>query len=109
MLFMGGGLAISTLFHPRNRFVARMLAVATTILMFAFFASFFGLVPQFEQGWYASAIGLEAVSVLIGAFALIPVLSAHSCRLKGDCARSIQQKRSGFFSPPNELRKQTTF
>ncbi len=109
MLFIGGLLAIASFWHPRNRYVARSLAIATTALMFTFFAVFFSLVPQFSEGWYASALGLEAVSALIGAFALIPILAAHSCNLKGDCAHSIREKRHGFFAPPDNLRKQTTF
>ena len=109
MLVVGGLLALSSLWHPRNRYLARSLAIATTALMFLFFAIFFSLVPQFGQGWYASAMGLEAISTLVGAFALIPVLAAHSCHLKGDCAHSIREKRLGFFAPPDSLRKQTTF
>lgn len=109
MLFVGGLLAVSSLWHPPSRYLTRTLAIATTALMFTFFAVFFSLVPQFSDGWYASALGLEAVSALIGAFALIPVLASHSCHLKGDCAHSIREKRHGFFAPPDDLRKQTTF
>jgi len=109
LLLLGGVLALTSLWHPRNRLLGRSLAIATMVLMFTFFALFFSLVPQFAKGWYASAMGLEAISSLIGAFALIPVLASHSCHLKGDCAHSIREKRLGFFAPPDKLRKQTTF
>lgn len=109
MLLTGGLLALASLWNPRNRYLARTLAIATAALMFVFFAVFFSLVPQFSEGWYASALALEAVSAFMGAFALIPVLAAHSCHLKGDCAHSIREKRLGFFAPPDSLRKQTTF
>ena len=46
---------------------------------------------------------MDALGMLIGAFAMIPVLSDYSCRLKADCREELAtRKRGSFFSAPQE-------
>ncbi len=105
MLAAGGILALSTLISNPSRLLSRTLALSTTVLMFAFFAAFFQLVPSFGAQWYMGAQGIEAVSLLVAAFSMIPVLSCHSCRLKADCVEKPAQERVGFFSVPKNVKQ----
>ena len=59
-----------------------MLAVASVIAMFFYFAGFFRIVDRFHEQWYRSGLMLDAVGLLISAFAMIPVLSVFSSRMK---------------------------
>ena len=79
--------ALSTVHLPR--FVGNSLAVATTIAMFASFALFFGLAPNLEDDWYMQREAISTFSSLFSAFAMIPVLSEFSCRMKASesCAK----------------------
>ena len=61
---------------------ARVLAVASVIAMFFYFAGFFRIVDRFHEQWYRSGLMLDAVGLLISAFAMIPVLSVFSSRMK---------------------------
>ena len=83
--------------------VARGLAVVTTVCMFFYFASFFSLAPELHSQWYRGSMAVEAFSVLLAAFAMIPVLSCYSCRLKAECREALaKERRTGFFSVPQE-------
>lgn len=88
--------------------LSRVLAVLTVATMFYFFAGFFTMASSFEGQWYKSATAFEAISFLLAAFCLLPVLSDFSCRLKADCPRSRARRtsRKGFFTVPSELQKQ---
>ena len=59
-----------------------VLAVASVIAMFFYFAGFFRIVDRFHEQWYRSGLMLDAVGLLISAFAMIPVLSVFSSRMK---------------------------
>ena len=72
--------ALSTIHLPR--FVNHLLAVATTAAMFASFALFFDLAPNLEPDWYMQREAVSTFSSLFAAFAMIPVLSEFSCRMK---------------------------
>ena len=50
--------------------------------MFFYFAAFFRIADHFYEQWYRSGMMLEAVGMLISAFAMIPVLSVFSCAMK---------------------------
>jgi hypothetical protein len=76
----GAVLALITLRREIADMFSRALAVITTLTMFFFFAAFFMVVPRLSQGWYAQ----DAVCLLLGAFAAIPILSNYSCRLKAN-------------------------
>ena len=103
----GAGLALVTLV-PRgvSLHIARVLAVATTAVMFFFFAGFFHMAGSFNEHWYHSGEALEGVGMLLSAFAMIPVLSCYSCMLKAE----VQQpevpdvKSPAFFRVPEHIR-----
>ncbi len=88
--------------------VARVLAVATTAVMFFYFAGFFKLVTHFNEHWYHSGAALEGVGMLMSAFAMIPVLSSYSCLLKADChLRQQHVKRPAFFRVPEHIEEKS--
>ncbi len=84
----GAVLAFLTLVPNLSILISRLLAIATTGLMFFFFFRFFMEVPRLESDWYMSQEGWSAVSLLLGAFTLIPVVSGYSCRCKAVCRES---------------------
>lgn len=105
----GAVLAVLTLVPKLMVMLSRLLAVAATALMFFLFAGFFMEVPKLEAGWYQSQEGWAAVSRLLAAFLLIPLLSAFSCRCKAECRESRAaarggHKNSGFFTAPEQSR-----
>lgn len=85
LIYLGGAvLALSSLRANIGFAWARVLAVATVIAMFFYFAAFFRIVDHFHEQWYRSGMMLEAVGMLISAFAMIPVLSVYSCFMKSE-------------------------
>lgn len=84
--------------------ISRVLAVSTTALMFFFFAGFFVLVPKLATDWYTNQEGWQAVCRIFGAFAMIPILSDYSCRLKAECREARYSARRAFFSAPDHVR-----
>ena len=105
----GALLAFLTWSHRLTLSMARVLAICTTALMFFYFAGFFTMAPHFTETWYQSASALEAIGLLLSAFAMIPVLSCYSCMLKAECRESLEEgkapARGGFFSVPNHVHK----
>jgi hypothetical protein len=100
----GAALAAMTLVPRLMAVASRLLAVAATALMFFLFAGFFMEVPKLAAGWYQSQEGWAAVSRLLAAFLLLPLLSEFSCRCKADCREmrhSGRRRNSGFFSAPD--------
>ena len=67
-----------------NLTTSRILAGLTTLLMFVYFAQFFTIAPGLEGAWYRENKFWEAISQIIAAFCLIPVLSNYTCRLKAE-------------------------
>jgi hypothetical protein len=85
--------------------ISRVLAIGTTVLMFIFFAGFFVVVPSLDADWYLHQDGWEAVTRILGAFAMIPILSDYSCRLKAECREArMRRGRHAFFSVPDHIR-----
>ena len=108
ILYAAGALLAFITLRPDgvNIHIARVLAVATTALMFFYFAGFFMMVNHFNEHWYHSGAALEGVGMLLSAFAMIPVLSCYSCMLKADChLRREQIKRPAFFSVPDNIQE----
>jgi hypothetical protein len=109
----GAVLAMLTLVPRLMVMLSRLLAIAATALMFFLFAGFFMDVPKLEAGWYQSQEGWAAVSRLLAAFLLIPLLSEFSCRCKAECrearaaARGLN-KSSGFFTAPDQSRARSS-
>ena len=101
---LASALAIITLFADVGLFFSRLLAISTTMLMFFFFAGFFMDVPKLESDWYVHQEGWFAVSTLLAAFAMIPILSDYSCRCKADCIHARAAQRLSFFSAPGHSR-----
>jgi len=99
----GAALAVMTLVPHLMVMASRLLAVAATALMFFLFAGFFMDVPKLEAGWYQSQEGWAAVSRLLAAFLLLPLLSEFSCRCKAHCRekRAGRRRNSGFFTAPD--------
>ena len=91
-------LAFITLKPEISISLARVLAVATTVAMFFFFAGFFVLAPKLGGDWYTRQEGWEAVTRLVAAFLLLPILSEYSCRLKAECREEMAHQRRSVFS-----------
>ena len=106
VLYAAGAIcAFSAIYSSMNLWLARILAVATTGMMFFYFATFFKMAPHFQEEWYRSGLALEGIGMLLSAFALIPVLSCYSCMLKADCREQLQdeKKRPAFFAVPDGI------
>ena len=82
--------------------LARVLAILTMMTMFYFFAAFFVHVPKLAADWYLHQEGWDAVCEILAAFAMIPILSDFSCRLKAEC-REARAARRAFFSVPSNI------
>ena len=93
----GSVLAFLTLAPTMSTPVARALAVCATACMFFYFAGFFSLAPQLHSEWYMGMQAREAFSMLMSAFAMIPVLACYSCVLKAD-QDDPAKRRKGFFT-----------
>ena len=94
-----GGMGINT---------ARVFAIGTTAVMFFYFAGFFTMAPEFEEGWHQTGAALEGLGMLLSAFLMIPILSCYSCLLKAegcDHFRAKEEpKRGSFFSVPEDVK-----
>lgn len=89
-----------TLFDAIPRTAHRVLAVGTMLLMFVYFFGFFGLAPGLQGNWWQSEQAREALGLLFGGFAMIPVLSCFSCRLKATRADKGRRAPAVFSAPP---------
>ena len=100
---IAAALAVLTLKSEISIPVSRVLAIATTGMMFFFFALFFLVVPTLKAGWYTTQYGWAAVCLLLSAFVMIPILSDYSCRLKADCREARAARKTAFFSVPSHI------
>lgn len=96
-------LALITMKSEISMAISRVLAIFTAGMMFFFFALFFLAVPGLEADWYMTQYGWAAVSLILSAFLMIPVLSDYSCRLKADCMEARAARRTAFFSVPSDV------
>ncbi len=92
---LGLVLTLMTLKRHLSSAMTWFMAVTSTVAMFFYFAGFFTLVPYMMADWYQQPSGREAGGLLLAAFAMIPVLSVYTCRLKVDCpyGTSRQEER----------------
>ncbi len=81
---IGAILALCALKRGLTLWTVRVLAVATAAVMFFYFAGFFTMAPRLQADWYWHSAAFDAGGLLVAAFAMIPVLSEYSCRMKGD-------------------------
>ncbi len=82
--FAGAALALLSVVPRLSTNLIRFLAVDSTAMMLFYFAGFFLLVPSLDADWYLKGQGGDALGLLCAGFAMIPVLSAYSCRMKSE-------------------------
>jgi len=108
-LFGAGALLSALTVIPRSMSIhaARVAAVITAALMFFYFAGFFTMAPEFEEGWHKTGAALDGLAMLLSAFLMIPVLSCYSCLLKAEGCEQFRSKeepkRGSFFSVPDHI------
>jgi len=95
----GAVLALASLWRNVSFSSARVLAFLTVAAMFFYFAAFFRIVDHFHENWYRGGMALEAVGMLLSAFAMIPVLSVFSCRMKAGCVEPSSTSLAVFSAP----------
>jgi hypothetical protein len=106
LIYFGGAVLALVSVRPHISFAwARVFAVATVIAMFFYFAAFFRIVDHFHEQWYRSGMMLEAIGMLISAFAMIPVLSVFSCFMKCEGQDVGANDRAIFAAPEDEVAK----
>ena len=90
---LGAALAAIAFKHWLNAWTVRLLAVLTAGTLFYYFWGFFSLVPTLQPDWYWQPQAIDAVGLVFAGFAMIPVLSEYSCRMKASamCERGRRQ------------------
>jgi len=95
MFIVGAVLAAVALKHFLSAWVVRVLAFLSAGVLFCYFGQFFVLVPQLPPSWYWQwgADTVHAAGLLLAGFAMIPVLSEYSCRMKAskECERGRRE------------------
>ena len=100
----GAVMALASVWRNMSFGSARGFAFLTVAAMFFYFAAFFRIVDHFHENWYRGGMALEAVGMLLSAFAMIPVLSVFSCRMKADCVEPNATNQA-LFSAPDEAKE----
>lgn len=93
---VGAVLAAIAFKHWLRLWMVRVLAFVAAAAMFLYFGQFMSLVPTLQPDWYAQPReAIDAVGLLFAGFAMIPVLSEYSCRMKAneECERGRRQFR----------------
>ena len=101
----GATMALASLWRDMSFGYARVFAFFTVGAMFFYFAAFFRIVDHFHENWYRGGMALEAIGMLLSAFAMIPVLSVFSCRMKADCVEPNSTNQA-LFSAPDKAKKE---
>ena len=96
---LGALVSVVTLRDGLPRSLHRLFAVATMFLMFFYFFGFFEMAPELHGNWVSQESGGEALGLLFGAFAMIPVLATYSCRLKAHAASKDRRSPAVFSAP----------
>ena len=95
MFIFGAVLAAVALKRWLSTWTVRVLAFLAAGTLFCYFGQFFYLVPNLQPSWYWDWHGdaLEAAALLLSGFAMIPVLSEYSCRMKAtaECERGRRE------------------
>ena len=111
MYIVGAVLGAIALKHWLGVWTVRVLAVVTACTLYLYFGQFFLLAGNLEPGWYGSGQAVSAVGLLVAGFAMIPVLSEYSCRMKAssECERGRRQfeARKPAFNPLRALQQGT--
>ena len=93
MFILAATLAAIAFKHWLSRRIVRVFAIVAAGLMFWHFAQFLYLVPHLSPDWYRGSDGIRAAGLLFAGFAMMPVLSEYSCRMKASskCERGRRQ------------------
>lgn len=93
MYVIGAALAATAFKHWLGVWMVRLLAIGTALTLYWYFGQFFILAGDLEPGWFATGEAIPALGLLVAGFAMIPVLSEYSCRMKasGECERGRRQ------------------
>ena len=103
---VGAALALLSLLNVTNAWAVRFLAIASTGAMFFYFFGFFRLVHRFHDDWHRGGVALEAIGMLLSAFAMIAVLSVYSSRLKGS-DDAVGASDQAIFGVPKNLKSES--
>ncbi|MAD06564.1 MAG: hypothetical protein CMP86_04025 [Gammaproteobacteria bacterium] len=103
---LGAALALLSLLNLTNVWAVRFLAIASTGAMFLYFFGFFRLVQHFHDDWHRGGVALEAIGMLLSAFAMIAVLSVYSSRLKGP-EHAVGATDQAIFGVPKNLKSES--
>ena len=90
MFIVGAVLAAIAFKHWLSTWMVRTLAFVAAGTMFCYFGRFLLLVPTLQPDWYWQPLEVvDAVGLLFAGFAMMPVLSEYSCRMKAseECER----------------------
>ena len=98
----GAVMALVSLWRNISFGTARVFAFLTVTAMFFYFTAFFRIVDHFRENWYRGGMALEAVGMLLSAFAMSPVQSVFSCRMKADCVEPALTSQALFSAPDEE-------
>ena len=98
---LGGLMTAVSLLRNLPRNVVRLAAVSAMSIMFFYFYGFFKQVPLVAAQSWQSEVGLEAMGLLFGAFAMCAVVAQYSCRLKATLARQNRRAPAVFSAPHN--------
>jgi hypothetical protein len=102
---LGATLALLSLLNIKNAWAVKVLAIASTGAMFIYFFGFFRLVHHFHENWYRGGVALEAIGMLLSAFAMIAVLSVYTSRLKGAEGEKVSSDQA-IFGVPEKLKSE---
>ena len=93
MFILAATLAAIAFKHWLSRRIVRVLAIVAAGLLFWHFAQFLYVVPHLSPDWYWGSDGIRTAGLLFAGFAMIPVLSEYSCRMKAssECERGRRQ------------------
>lgn len=100
MFIVGAALAAIAFKRWLSTPMVRTLALLTAGAMFYFFWNFFALVPTLQPDWYwQPGEVIDAFGLLCAGFAMIPVLSEYSCRMKANAQcergrRAFEERKS---------------
>lgn len=96
MFVLGAVLAAVAFKHWLSTWMVRLLAFVAAGTMFCYFGNFLFLVPTLQPDWYWQPLDvLDAAGLLFAGFAMIPVLTEYSCRMKAskECERGRRQSQ----------------
>jgi len=93
MYLVGAVLAAIAFKHWLGVWMVRVLAIGTALTLYWYFGQFFMLAGDLDPGWFATGEAIPALTLVVAGFAMIPVLSEYSCRMKAsaECERGRRQ------------------